>query len=137
MTQPDSALQLTCTAPHHRGPRRLPRGWFRRSGPNRRLSWCRVCMRGLDAANQARRRGAGVARVSAAIVEELWKAQHGCCGCGCGRTLLNGFHVDHWMAVAQGGRHSVSNLRLLTPRCNLRLGKMIKTGEALAKTRVP
>lgn len=122
MTQPDTSLQLICTAPHHKGARGMPRGWFRRSGPGRRLSWCRLCMRGLDSANQARRRGAGVMRVSAALVEELWTAQHGCCACGCERTLVNGFHVDHEFPVSRGGRHERGNLRLLTPRCNLKKG---------------
>lgn len=122
MTQPDDSLQLECSAPHHKGARAMPRGWFRKSGKGWRLSWCRLCMRGLDAANQARRRSAGVGRVSAAICEELWRVQHGVCACGCGRSLVNGFHVDHEFPIALGGRHERGNLRLLTPRCNLKKG---------------
>jgi hypothetical protein len=123
MTQSDASLQLTCSAPHHKGPREMPRGWFRKSGKGRRLSWCRLCMRGLDAANRARRLSAGVGRVSAAIAQTLWDEQHGECACGCGRSLVNGFHVDHKVPIARGGRHDDGNLCLLTPRCNLRKGK--------------
>lgn len=122
MTQPDNSLQLTCTAPHHKGPREMPRGWFRKSGEGRRLSWCRVCMRGLDAQNRVRRLAAWVARVSPAIAQTLWDEQRGVCACGCGRSLAGGFHVDHKVPLARGGRHEGGNLCLLTPRCNLRKG---------------
>lgn len=91
-------------------------------------------MKGLDAANQARRRGAGVARVSAAIVQELWRRQNGECACGCGRSLVNGFHVDHRVPIAKLGRHEHDNLQLLTPRCNLRKGAKMFVPSTLEKT---
>lgn len=122
MTQADATLVLNCSCPYHAGPRDLPAGWFPRSGKGRRNSWCRVCLQPLRSANSARRRAAGVGYVSPAIVGRLWRTQHGACGCGCGRSLVYGYHIDHHVPIALGGRHTESNLRLLTPRCNLAKG---------------
>lgn len=126
MTQPDDALQLTCTAQPHQGPRLLPRGWFPKSGKGRRSSWCRVCLRPLRAAHQASRRGAGVTRVDPNLVGRLWTKQAGVCGCGCDRSLRFGYHIDHRIPIAKGGRHEETNLQLLSPKCNLRFGAKLK-----------
>jgi 5-methylcytosine-specific restriction endonuclease McrA len=44
------------------------------------------------------------------------------CACGCGRSILSGYHIDHVIPVSRGGLHEIGNLQLLTPRCNLRKG---------------
>lgn len=133
MVQPDTALLLRCSAPFHRGPRARAAGWFPRSGKGYRNSWCRECLRPLRAANAARRREAGVRAVSSGLVARLLQRQLGMCGCGCGRSLAYGFHVDHWNPIANGGKHEESNLRLLTPRCNLSKGKRVPAGVAVVR----
>lgn len=130
VVQPDTSKVLSCSCPFHRGPRQRGAGWFPRSGVGYRNSWCRDCLRPLRAANAARRRAAGVSYVSPAIIGRLMYRQLGNCGCGCGRSLVHGYHIDHWNPIANGGRHEEANLRLLTPRCNLLKGKKLPRGVA-------
>lgn len=37
----------------------------------------------------------------------------------CGKDCAADFHVDHYMPLARGGRHEVSNLVIACPRCNV------------------
>lgn len=67
----------------------------------------------------ARRRKA-VGTHSAADVEMLFKRQRGkCAHSWCRRSLKDGHHVDHIIALVKGGANSRSNLQLLCPHCNL------------------
>lgn len=141
MTQADLSLRLTCSCSAHTGPRKLPRGWFPRSGTKngtaQRSSWCRVCLRPLRAAHEARRRSVtGESnRVSHAVVRELWRAQAGrCTGWderACGVSLLAGYELDHWWPIAHGGRHVAENLRLLCRLCNREKGAKLPRGVRL------
>lgn len=112
--------------------RHLPAGWFCKNGDGRRAARCRTCRRGRNAHSSAKRRsvlaaaGAGAARrVTEADLRGIFKAhieKHGyLCRCRpeCEETLLNGYHFDHRIALARGGAHSVDNLRVMAPRCNL------------------
>jgi 5-methylcytosine-specific restriction endonuclease McrA len=96
-------------------------GQFERNGARGRRSACKDCRREAWAANAARRRAAGVAKVPAGVVKRLLAKQQGTCN-SCRHSLLGVFHVDHIVAIAKGGRHEESNLQLLCPRCNLRKG---------------
>lgn len=44
------------------------------------------------------------------------------CACGCGVSTRFDYHVDHRVALARGGTHSLGNLQIMTPTCNLRKG---------------
>jgi 5-methylcytosine-specific restriction endonuclease McrA len=44
------------------------------------------------------------------------------CACGCGRSILGGYHIDHIVPIAKGGTSERRNLQLLAPICNLRKG---------------
>ena len=101
-----------------------PRGWFRKAGVGksgvRYSSTCRECRRESDSKHAARRRGAGVKRIGRDFLKVLLARQGWVCACGCRRSLYAGFHVDHIVAIARGGKHEESNIQLLSPRCNLR-----------------
>lgn len=109
----------------------LARGQFRRrtrvcrDGVRRveLRSWCRSCEKPGRASAAAKRRervvGLGYKR---ADVEALAVKQRYRCN-GCGRNLwVTGYHVDHVVPLARGGRNEVGNIQLLCPRCNLRKG---------------
>ncbi len=66
---------------------------------------------------------AGVLSVD--IVQILWELQQGMCAYDfwCRNDLAEiGFHLDHVMPLALGGRHEDANLQLLCPSCNLSKG---------------
>jgi 5-methylcytosine-specific restriction endonuclease McrA len=70
-----------------------------------------------------RRTGSGT--VSLDILEILWELQCGMCAYDfwCRNDLSKvGFHLDHVMPLALGGRHEDANLQLLCPSCNLSKG---------------
>lgn len=50
------------------------------------------------------------------------KQRYYCAQAGCLRSLYAGFHVDHIVAIANGGKHEESNLQLLCPPHNLAKG---------------
>jgi 5-methylcytosine-specific restriction endonuclease McrA len=64
----------------------------------------------------------GHERVRAEDIRKIGEAQGWRCACGCGRPIRDGYHLDHRRALARGGTHSVGNLQLLSPVCNLRKG---------------
>lgn len=110
---------MPCSHPEHHGPRMLPLGNFRRKKGQRRSSWCKVCTKPYHSAHVARRRKAGVTRVTPRQIRELWSRQGGLCACGCRASLLaSGYHADHRIPVSKGGLHTIENLQLLTPHCN-------------------
>ncbi len=105
-----------------------PRGWFRKAGRRATRSGsvvafsstCRECRRESDSKHAAKRRGAGVKRIGRDFLKVLLERQGWVCACGCRRSLWAGYHVDHIVAIARGGKHEESNIQLLSPRCNLR-----------------
>lgn len=64
--------------------------------------------------------------VSPGIVAALWEQQAGRCACPC-KAPLQRYHIDHVVALANGGAHADHNLQLLTPRCNQRKGTKSNT----------
>lgn len=40
-----------------------------------------------------------------------------------GKSLKKGFHIDHIIPLCEGGRNTISNIQLLTPKENLRKGR--------------
>ena len=105
--------------------RRKARGQFRWKDARHvvRRSECRECevvghrARVHNRAERMRGRG----KFSAGAGVEKWIVQSGRWGCGCGRDWRGvGYHVDHVVAVARGGRNDRWNIQLLAPICNLR-----------------
>jgi 5-methylcytosine-specific restriction endonuclease McrA len=71
-------------------------------------------------AYRARKRGAE-GRYTQEDIEKLLKAQR--CKCAyCHTSLRNGFHVDHIVALSNGGSNWPANLQLLCESCNLSKG---------------
>lgn len=60
-------------------------------------------------------------KLSKGIIESLYKQQNGLCNC-CGKSLENGYHLDHIVPLTMGCSHSDDNVQLLTPHCNLSKG---------------
>lgn len=58
-------------------------------------------------------------RYTARDVEWIFKAQRGKCA-ACRRSLKRGYHVDHIVALKNGGSNWPRNLQLLCPPCNVR-----------------
>jgi 5-methylcytosine-specific restriction endonuclease McrA len=50
-------------------------------------------------------------------IERIHKLQRGCCAV-CKKPLNQKYHVDHVIALANGGSNGPENLQLLHPRCN-------------------
>lgn len=55
---------------------------------------------------------------TAAILEWERQAKKVCywCGCRCPKK----YHIDHYIPLARGGQHAISNLVIACPGCNLR-----------------
>lgn len=121
MTQRDNSLVLRCSSCG----RDRPRGWFQRAGSLRRASFCRDCVRDKQSAHAARRRGAGVKRVSGRLLARLLRKQGHVCPV-CRRLIvphpLNPPHIDHVISIAKGGEHAEDNLQVLHAACNLAKG---------------
>lgn len=69
---------------------------------------------------RARKKGNG-GKLSPNIVQTLLVLQKGKCAC-CGKSLKQGYHLDHIMPIALGGMNTDDNVQLLTPKCNLSKG---------------
>ena len=99
-----------------------------RGGGPRLRSRCRECLRPKRSADRVMRRarlkraGVGAERVSERDLTVLAERQNYRCACGCGASIRFTFHVEHRIPLAKGGRHTLSNLQLMTPACNLRKG---------------
>jgi len=54
----------------------------------------------------------------------LYADQNGkCANPVCGTNLADGYHVDHIVALVNGGTNWIENIQLLCPTCNLRKGR--------------
>lgn len=110
----------------------LPLGWYvsngTRAGSPRLRSRCRECLRPKRSADRVIRRarlkrGRTITeRVTERDLAALAERQNYRCACGCGASIRFTFHVEHRIPLAKGGRHTLSNLQLMTPVCNLRKG---------------
>lgn len=56
-------------------------------------------------------------KLSADIVDRLFKLQRGKCTC-CGKPLGNDYHLDHIIPIALGGPNMDNNVQLLRAECN-------------------
>lgn len=73
--------------------------------------------RELKSAATAKRRAAP-GKLSRGIVKQLFERQNGkCLACQC---ELVKYHLDHILALANGGTHTDDNVQLLCRRCNLK-----------------
>jgi 5-methylcytosine-specific restriction endonuclease McrA len=114
MTQADSSLLLHCASCN----RDRPRGWFRRAGAGRRMSWCRECDKGNRVATAARRRAAGCRPLAKRFLDRMWVRQAGRCGICGGAMRRATAEVDHRVPIAKGGAHVESNLQWTHRACN-------------------
>ena len=71
--------------------------------------------------NHKRRSKTKGQKLSKNIVQTLMILQKGKCAC-CGKSLKQGYHIDHIMPIALGGNNTDDNVQLLTPKCNLSKG---------------
>ncbi len=69
---------------------------------------------------RARKNSAGGTH-TAQDIKRLFDLQRGKCSC-CKTSINGGYHVDHIIPLALGGRNDRMNLQLLCPTCNLRKG---------------
>jgi 5-methylcytosine-specific restriction endonuclease McrA len=78
------------------------------------------CPAKRKATNASRRGAEGV--YTAADLVEIRKFQSGRCSyfSFCGADLADGEHVDHVIAIANGGTNWPHNIQLTCPKCNLR-----------------
>lgn len=69
---------------------------------------------------QHNRRGQKAAcggKLSPDLADRLLFLQKNKCAC-CGKSLSNGYEMDHIIPLSKGGRNIDSNIQLLTPSCN-------------------
>jgi 5-methylcytosine-specific restriction endonuclease McrA len=67
---------------------------------------------------RAKKKGNG-GKLSKDIAQRLIILQKGKCACGCSALLdKTGYHLDHIMPIALGGKNDDTNVQLLTPTCN-------------------
>lgn len=69
---------------------------------------------------RARIKGNG-GKLSHDIIKTLLVRQNSKCAC-CNKSLKDGYHLDHIMPIALGGKNTDENVQLLTPKCNLSKG---------------
>lgn len=58
--------------------------------------------------------------VSPTLPSELLKLQKNKCACCRGSLKKYGYHIDHIIPLAKGGKHENANIQLLCPSCNVR-----------------
>lgn len=80
---------------------------YRRKNPDKCREFC------------LRRRGRLFGKLPQGSILGLVKSQKGMCA-ACNKNLKNGYHVDHIMPLALGGKHEIQNIQLLCPPCNLK-----------------
>lgn len=51
---------------------------------------------------------------------QAWKLSQDKVCYWCGESCLNEYHVDHYIPLSKGGDHSLENIVIACPRCNLR-----------------
>jgi 5-methylcytosine-specific restriction endonuclease McrA len=87
-------------------------------------AWAKANPEAIRLKGQRRRfKTESAGRLSKGLATKLLKLQQGLCAC-CGKSLADGYHIDHIMPVALGGTNTDDNIQLLTPLCNMRKGSM-------------
>lgn len=66
-----------------------------------------------------RRKSKKLGRLPYGTIPAIGNAQRWRCAI-CRTEIRKGYHVDHIMPIARGGKHEKSNIQLLCPPCNLR-----------------
>lgn len=92
------------------------RKWSK-SNPLKRQEHCR--------AYQAKKLGVTIEHVDR---EEIFKRDSGHCQIctkELDKTAKNGWHLDHIMPISKGGNHSMANVQVLCPSCNISKGAKI------------
>lgn len=56
-------------------------------------------------------------RLSKGVADKLYELQKGKCAC-CAGSIKDGYHIDHIMPLALGGKNTDDNIQLLRPKCN-------------------
>lgn len=72
-------------------------------------------------ANRRAREQAAEGRHSIADIRRLLEAQRFCCA-DCGKSIKDGYHVDHVVPISKGGSNWPTNLQILCPTCNISKG---------------
>jgi 5-methylcytosine-specific restriction endonuclease McrA len=93
-----------------------------------------LAKRAIDEQNRRARMRANGGRLSRGIAAELLMAQGGKC-VYCRADLAAGYHLDHILPIALGGRNDDQNVQLLCPPCNRR--KWAKHPDEFAKAARP
>lgn len=79
---------------------------------------------GARAIIRANREGDSRHSLDTRIPRRLLRIQSNCC-VTCGKDIRDGFHIDHVIPRARGGKHLEGNLQLLCPPCNLSKGSRL------------
>lgn len=87
--------------------------------------------RRIDEQNRRARMKAGGGRLSKGLSLRLLAEQGGRC-VYCRTDITGGYHLDHIVALAVGGRHADDNMQLLCPDCNRR--KHTKSADVFVRT---
>lgn len=66
----------------------------------------------------ARRKATDDGTVTFDAIQRLYTEQKGQC-IYCAKSLKNGYHIDHIVALVVGGTHTIGNIQLLCRHCNL------------------
>jgi len=69
------------------------------------------------------------------LIIALLKKQKGLCAC-CGQDLFSSFNVDHIIPLSRGGTNKLSNLQLLTWRCNQLKGPLLPEEYAVKRRNI-
>jgi 5-methylcytosine-specific restriction endonuclease McrA len=71
--------------------------------------------------NRRAKKAANGGTLSPHLASTLYLIQRGKCAC-CGKSLKNGYDMDHIVPLHLGGVNSDENIQLLTPSCNRQKG---------------
>lgn len=101
-----------------------PLGWFVKNGSGTLTSACRICRKARRSRSRYLRRARikGADRIRGLDIRAIGERQNWRCACGCGVVIRYEYHIDHKIPIAKGGEHTLRNLQLMNPLCNLRKG---------------
>lgn len=94
------------------------RGYLSRKRRGKQLRGDNADATRLRNTNRRALRQASGERLPRGFLPALLSKQRGRCA-GCGASIRNGYHADHVVPLARGGKHEPDNIQLLCPRCNM------------------